>query len=641
MRPNNVKETLRALWLSHRTMFVSVNAVLILVSIYMAGRTKRSMIILGNLADGTQENSLALIDNMARGIDSPLTVLIFYSLLFIVAYKIMSIFAITDGDRLNYHISDRDDNGSAREMTDFEAEQYFIKTPIEKAPSDIIGYANKKARTVYCFNAKATLIGPNPHVALCGSSGRGKTTNYILTKILQCVRMGESIVATDTSGEIPTFVYRYIEKHGYTVRILNLINPAHSDGFNPLDLLKLDVGSKENAALQFASLMIANYAPGRESEFFSQETERFMSWLPLYVQDNLAEAYALLSMDQKSMIQRLKQVDSKNPAYLSIKSFVGADTTQRSRMINGMLTVLKGMIDPAVVNLLSHSDIDIELPGKEKCAYFVSVPITQKANNWIASMFYGCMFIALMDGLASKKEDKRLDVPVTMIMDEFQSIFNIPNFSSILNNCRKNGIKITMSYQDNNGLEKKFPENEWRSVLGACDTQIFMGTNDLRTAKDFSDMTGEGTTEVDTFNTSFGATLSSGRVSTSKRMIRTPDEMMRDKSGRPYVFPKEAHFKEMDSVYWKEHPDYPEVERCGTYNVAEHKPYWIRNGEAPVEIETYFNRYGGSQSNDNAVKNFEEQLDTAEENYRIKNGSGGSDEFYADTGEDDFSDGGF
>lgn len=571
-----------------------------LLALYISGLVRQSSYSLSG-----RKMTFAIFNNLLYGLGNPVFTLALLAAFLYLLYRIgIALWLTEDDPELRYTLAETHDQGSAREMTDEEAKDYYDVVTTDEASNVIYGWANRRKREVYTYSFDKVLPVPNQHMAICAATGRGKTTNGTYNIILQCIRRGESFVVTDTSGETPTNFMNYCKECGYETRILNLIDPKHSDAVNFMSLFDLvDTSDLVGKAQQVAQLIISNVAPGRETEFFVSESYDILTWVMVYLaysadrkvvsddanQINLVACRDFLAQGAKQIREQVKMMPPKHPAYSAARTFVNSDEKAQDRVVRGALTMLQTLLDENLAQAVSHSDIDLLLPGKKKCAYFVTVSSQEHSRYWIAALFYGCMFIALADIYAATKPNQQLDVPVNMIFDEFPNIFKIPDFSSKLNTVRKNRISCTLIYQGIPEMELAYPHGEHRKIIGACDMQILMGTNDMETCKWFQELTGEAS--IETSDISYKEALgvesmtSTVRRSTGKRYARTPDEIRRLGLGRPdgtlpheLIFPKGTFFKEIEMFFWKEHPDYPKVMRAGITKIAEHVPLWKERG---------------------------------------------------------------
>lgn len=145
-------------------------------------------------------------------------------------------------------------------------------------------------------------------------------------------------------------------------------------------------------------------------------------------------------------------------------------------------------------SITKYSEIDLEEPGRRKCAYFCIISDQDDTYRFLSSMFFSLLFIRLFD-FARKSENRRLPVRVNVVMDEFCNI-DLPNSKKYLSVSRSRNIDIQCVAQSVSQLADRYPRTEWQELVGDCDYQLFLGCNDAMTAEYISDQCGKITVRV-------------------------------------------------------------------------------------------------------------------------------------------------
>lgn len=548
------------------------------------------------------EMHVSFFEKILSAFQHPLAMLILYFILFSLMYWGMTkLWYEEDTDDDPREFAESGEHGTARQMSDTEAENYYLVKDIddENTKNTIIGWQNKNLRKVYTFDPEYT--GLNEHMTVCATSGAGKTKSVVFPLIFQILRRGESFVVTDTSGEAAENLQGICRKKGYEVRIINFIDPIHSDGINPLTLFDYSRDPVQTAET-IANLIAANCA---EENYFSQATESFLSFLLVYVAKpwadkseggcsndknmrNLPALYQHALKSASELKKLLSTIDRQNPARIAAASWAESDSKHQEQTRMTVQAWMSALSIPSVVEMLSHNDTSLIAPGLKKCAYFISVPANVHSMNWLAAVIYSCMIDALANGVAYSQPGQRLPVPVNLIMDEFPSIFHMVNWSGVLNNVRKNRIHISMFFQSLQDIMRTYPY-EYRTIFNVSHLNIFMGTNDAETAKFYSDWTGEATAYTERKTTFARGLLQAPTtaVSTTSTNALTPDMIMRlnEKRNSHYalIFAYGQHYKKVSTVYWADHPYYKE---CDSEPVINHIPQWkMDKGKADIEPE--------------------------------------------------------
>ncbi len=420
----------------------------------------------------------------------------------------------------------------------------------------------------------------NRNFAVCGSQGSMKSRAFARVMALQCVRRGESIYLTDPKSELYEDLCAYLRSCGYTVRQLNLIHLEHSDAWNCLG--EIDGGSLIDV---FCDVVIRN-TTDKFDHFYDNTEMDLLKALCLYVfhdyppeKRTFPEAYKLLLNKSVDMLDAIfERLPTNHPARGPYQLFAKADKVKGNAVL-GLGTRLQIMQNKLVQQITSHDEIDLSLPGREKCAYFCITSDQDSTYDVLATLFTSFLSIKLVR-FADQTEERRLPVPVQFILDEFPNLGVVPDFKKKLATARSRGIGMSILFQNIPQLQNRYPDNQWEEILGGCDFSIFLGCNDITTASYYSGRTGEITVSVSSTRKNYQTMRVTDYVpeyseSTSfgKRMLLLPDEILRYPLDQGLLIirgQKVCRFRKMDYL---EHPD---SRHMTLEKVEEHIPQWYQ-----------------------------------------------------------------
>lgn len=481
-------------------------------------------------------------------------------------------------DERNFEVSSKGTYGTAGFMDEEERAQVLqSEKSFEKVDGVIFG-RNLQDEKIISLPVESRL---NRNFAVCGSQGSMKSRAFARVMALQCIRRGESVYLTDPKSELYEDLSFYFRESGYTVKQLNLIQLEHSDAWNCLG--EIDDGSLIDV---FCDVVIRNTTD--KSDHFYDNTEMdLLKALCLYVfheyppeKRTFPEAYKLLINKSVDMLDAIfDRLPTHHPARGPYQLFAKAEKVKGNAVL-GLGTRLQIMQNKLVQQITSHDEIDLSLPGREKCAYFCITSDQDSTFDMLATLFTSFLSIKLVR-YADRTKERRLPVPVQFILDEFPNLGVVPDFKKKLATARSRGIGMSILFQNIPQLQNRYPDNQWEEILGGCDFSIFLGCNDMTTASYYSDRTGEITVSVSSIRKSYYTIRATDYVpeytestSLGKRMLLLPDEILRFPLDQGLLIirgQKVCRFRKMDYL---EHPDsqYMKLEK-----VEEHIPEWFKD----------------------------------------------------------------
>ena len=434
----------------------------------------------------------------------------------------------------------------------------------------------------------------NRNIAVCGSQGSMKSRAFARVMALQCVRRGESMYITDPKSELYEDMSVYLEEHGYTVKVFNLVNPPNSDSWNCM----WEIQHEELMAQTCADVIIKNTSDGKTDHFWDMSELNLLKALILYVdmekteeERNLGQVYRMLAeLSEKEMDARFALLPKEHPAKGPYHIFKQAGEKVRGGVIIGLGARLQVFQNKMIRNITAYPEINLELPGKEKCAYFCITSDQDSTFDFLSSLFFSFLFIKLVRFADRNGVDGKLPKAVNFILDEFPNIGAIPDFKKKISTVRSRNISISVIFQNIAQLKNRYPYDEWQEIIGNCDTQIALGCTDEMTARFLSDRTGEVTISVSSqskqlhtwrvsnFTPDFRETSSVGR-----RKLMTQDEVLRMPLDEALIIlrgQKVFRVKKFDYTL------HPESKKLKKRKAVTHIPLWqMEEKEPAVKIE--------------------------------------------------------
>lgn len=401
----------------------------------------------------------------------------------------------------------------------------------------------------------------NLNALIIGSSGSGKSRYYVMPNLAQA---NTSFLVTDPKGEVQRAMGQRLKDKGYQIRSLNLIDFDRSDTFNPLRYFNPEQAEVDCAIL--VENLITNTSgqkPSGNSDFWEKAERALLTAFVSYIyftkgaQGTLIDVVDMLAKMQASE-ENEESISEIDAIFESTKEYVemfdqnpdeydheatvmlnglrfscsqyniytqGAGETKKSIIIS--LGVRMAPLHMAQLRRILGSDtIDADQVGKRRSAIFLVIPDSHQAFSFIASIFYELFFERNMY-LADHNPSGRLEVPVQCFMDEFANIGKLPSFERKIAVIRSRGIStsiIMQTYAQGKSLYK----DDWETIVGNCDSLLFLGGNEPSTTEFISKRLGKETIISQDTSEQKGTNGSWSRSLRSQgRELMTPDEIGR------------------------------------------------------------------------------------------------------------------
>ena len=250
----------------------------------------------------------------------------------------------------------------------------------------------------------------------------------------------------------------------------------------------------------------------------------------------------------------------------------------RGGVIIGLGSRLQVFQNRDIRNITSYSEIDLELPGKQPCAYYCITSDQDSTFDFLSSLFLSFVFIRLVRYADEHCPGGVLPVPVHVLGEELCACGVIPDLSRKISVIRSRNLSMSCVFQNLAGLQNRYPRNQWQEILGNCDVQLFLGCTDALTAEFISDRTGEASISV----TSKAKQLGTWRVSNytpeyretrgvGRRKLMTMDEVLRMDIDKALIINRGKNVLEVDKYDYSKHP---EAKKLRSSKAASHIPAW-------------------------------------------------------------------
>lgn len=391
--------------------------------------------------------------------------------------------------------------GTAEDMKPYVAEKFednIILTETERLTME----GRPKAGPKYARNKNILVIG---------GSGSGKTRFFVKPNLLQ---MHSSYVVTDPKGTVLLEVGKALKEGGYAIKVLNTINFKKSMHYNPLAYIR-----SEKDILKLVNTIIANTkGEGSQSgeDFWVKAERLYYSALIGYIwyeapesEKNLNTLIEMINASEareddesfENPIDLLfKELEAENPEHFAVRQYkkykLAAGKTAKSILISCGARLAPFDIKE-LRDLTEYDELQLDTLGDTKTTLFVIISDTDDTFNFIVSIMYTQLFNLLCDK-ADDEYGGRLPVHVRCILDEFSNIGQIPKFEKLIATIRSREISTAIILQAQSQLKAIYKDNA-DTIVGNCDTMLFLGGKEKTTLKEISEILGKET--IDLYNT--------------------------------------------------------------------------------------------------------------------------------------------
>ncbi len=482
--------------------------------------------------------------------------------------------------------------GTPADIAPFVDEDFFNNIPITQTE-----------RITMSSRPKQPKYARNKNILVIGGSGSGKTRFFCKPSLLQC---HSSYVVTDPKGTILNEVGRLLERKKYRIKSLNLINFKKSMRYNPLayirsekDILKLvnalimnTKGEGDKSGEDFWVKAERLYYSALIGYIWYEATEDEKNFITLLDLINASEAREDDEEYQSPVDLLFADLEQKDPDHFAVKQYkkfkMAAGKTLKSILISCGARLAPFDIKE-LRELMEYDELELDTLGDSKAALFVIISDTDSTFNFVAALMYSQLFNLLCD----KADDfygGRLPVHVRLLLDEFANIGQIPSFDKLIATIRSREISASIILQSQSQLKAIYKDSA-DTIVGNCDSTLFLGGKEKTTLKEISELLGKET--IDSYNRSEnrGTQISHG-LSYQKlgKELMTQDELAVMDGGKCIFMLRGVRPFFSDKYDLTKHPNYRYTADADPKNVFDMERY-MRKQRAVVKPTDRFDVY--------------------------------------------------
>jgi type IV secretion system protein VirD4 len=394
-----------------------------------------------------------------------------------------------------------------------------------------------------------------------GGSGAGKSASYVIPNALQLLG---SYVFTDPKGELYDKTAAYFKEKGYDVKVLNLVHPQNSDGYNPLHHINNEIDVDI-----IANTIVKGQGDGKSSDpFWDDMSEMLMKALIYYLkavrppeEQSLASCSELVRTANSSggdnlLTNLMNQLPYDHPARMYYKNIEMLPEKTFGSVLGTLQSKLGKFDSREIAEVTSTDTIDFPSIGKQKTAVFVISSDTHTAYDFLLTIFFSQMIQQLYD--FADLNGGVLPVPTYFILDEFANIGHIPDFDKKISTSRSRKISFSVILQNLDQLESVYKDSH-ETIVGNCDTHLFLGSNSQKTVEYFSKALGEKTISRDSISVNKDREdWKQGKSESDQIMARalmTPDELRRLDNDLCIIYEKGIKPIKANKYYYFKYPE--------------------------------------------------------------------------------------
>ena len=484
--------------------------------------------------------------------------------------------------------------GSARWGTAADIAPYMDKDFFQNIPM------TQTERITMASRPKQPKYARNKNILVIGGSGSGKTRFFCKPSLLQA---HSSYVCTDPKGTLLPEIGTFLERKKYRIKCLNLINFRKSMRYNPLayirsekDILKLvnalimnTKGEGEKSSEDFWVKAERLYYSALIGYIWYEATEEEKNFITLLDLINASEAREDDETYQSPVDLLFSQLEEREPDHFAVKQYrkfkMAAGKTLKSILISCGARLAPFDIKE-LRDLMEYDELELDTLGDQKTALFVILSDTDSTFNFVAALMYSQLFNLLCD----KADDfygGRLPVHVRLILDEFANIGQIPNFDKLIATIRSREISASIILQSQSQL-KTIYKDAADTIVGNCDSTLFLGGKEKSTLKEISELLGKETIELYNQSENRGSQVSHG-LSYQKlgKELMTQDELAVMDGGKCIFMLRGVRPFLSDKYDLTRHPNYRYTADADPKNVFDMERYMKKQRAVVKPTDTF------------------------------------------------------
>lgn len=484
--------------------------------------------------------------------------------------------------------------GSARFGNNRERKAFVSKNPF----NDTILSRNVR---LTLLEKKVPQFDRNKNLVVIGGSGAGKTFRFVKPNLIQ---LNCSNIVVDPKDHLAEKTGKLFLENGYQVKVLDLVNMINSDGFNPFRYVETENdlnrmltvyfnntkgnGSRSDPFWDEASMTLVRAISSYLVDFYNPpgstkeeaDSRRKRGRYPSF--SEIGKLIKLLSKEEnqdKSVLEVMFETYAKTYGTENFTMRNWADfQNYKDKTLDSVIAVTTAKFSlfniQSVIDLTKRDTLDLKTWGTQKTMVYLVIPDNDTTFRFLSSLFFSTVFSTLTRQ-ADVDFKGQLPIHVRSYLDEFANVGEIPDFAEQTSTVRSRNMSLVPILQNIAQLQGLYKEKDaWKTILGNCDSLLYLGGNDEETFKFMSGLLGKQTIDVRNMSRSYGQT-GSGSTSHQKiaRDLMTPDEvgnMKRDEclvriAGVP-VF-KEKKYYPLKHKNWKYLADKETDERWWNYQI--------------------------------------------------------------------------
>lgn len=484
--------------------------------------------------------------------------------------------------------------GSARWGTAADIAPYMDKDFFQNIPM------TQTERITMASRPKQPKYARNKNILVIGGSGSGKTRFFCKPSLLQA---HSSYVCTDPKGTLLPEIGTFLERKKYRIKCLNLINFRKSMRYNPLayirsekDILKLvnalimnTKGEGEKSSEDFWVKAERLYYSALIGYIWYEATEEEKNFITLLDLINASEAREDDETYQSPVDLLFSQLEEREPDHFAVKQYrkfkMAAGKTLKSILISCGARLAPFDIKE-LRDLMEYDELELDTLGDQKTALFVILSDTDNTFNFVAALMYSQLFNLLCD----KADDfygGRLPVHVRLILDEFANIGQIPNFDKLIATIRSREISASIILQSQSQL-KTIYKDAADTIVGNCDSTLFLGGKEKSTLKEISELLGKETIDLYNQSENRGSQVSHG-LSYQKlgKELMTQDELAVMDGGKCIFMLRGVRPFLSDKYDLTRHPNYRYTADADPKNVFDMERYMKKQRAVVKPTDTF------------------------------------------------------
>ncbi len=366
-----------------------------------------------------------------------------------------------------------------------------------------------------CLSLDSNLTQLNLNTIVLGGSGTGKSRYFVKPNLLQG---NSSYVVTDPSGELLRACGQTLIDMGYEVKYLNIEDMDNSMRYNPFRYIYEDADIPLMVDALISNIEGPVKSKGGDSKFWDETSRTLLIAICGYLFEtqpmekrnftNVVKLMELMDAADDSEVEMdeldklFADLEKVNPDSYAVSNYkviksAGRGKTAQNIIISTLAIFSRFFKLEKIANLTYKDELCLEDLGQKKCALFIITPQANTTYNFIAAELYTQLFDILYKqghkrARSSGSLSVKLDVPVRMMIDEAGNVGTIPHLENTISTCRKYNISISLIYQNKAQIETLF-EKKWETLVGNCDSMLFLGGIDQSTVKLISERLGKET----------------------------------------------------------------------------------------------------------------------------------------------------